>query len=249
VIQKISSRASAAKTEVHIWLDINVGMNRTGIAPGNEAIRLCKKIASLPGLVFEGLHVYDGHLHEPDFEKRIKLSNEAFAPVNEMITELQKSFPGAVKVVAGGTPTFPVHALRKDVELSPGTLLLWDWGYGSKFTDLEFQHAAVLVTRVVSKPGKDMLCLDLGHKAVASEMPHPRAIFPDINDYSFTTHSEEHLVIKTSESGNFNVGDPVYCIPWHICPTVDRHDKVYVVVNNKVTGQWNVEARRREITF
>jgi D-serine deaminase-like pyridoxal phosphate-dependent protein len=224
-------------------------MNRTGIAPGEEAIKLCKKIASSPGLVFEGLHVYDGHLHEADFEKRIKLSNEAFAPVIDMITELKKSFPGSVKIVAGGTPTFPVHALRKDVELSPGTLLLWDWGYGSKFKDLEFQHAAVLLTRVVSKPAKDMLCLDLGHKAVASEMPHPRAIFPDIHNYTFATHSEEHLVIKTSESGNFNVGDPLYCIPWHICPTVDRHDKVYVVENNKVTGQWNVEARRRELNF
>ncbi len=249
VIEKISALATATKTEVNVWLDINVGMNRTGIAPGNEAIRLCKKIASSSGLVFEGLHVYDGHLHEPDFEKRIKLSNEAFAPVNDMITELKKSFPGTVKIVAGGTPTFPVHALRKDVELSPGTLLLWDWGYGSKFKDLDFQHAAVLLTRIVSKPAKDMLCLDLGHKAVASEMPHPRAIFPEINDYSFATHSEEHLVIRTSESGNFNVGDPLYCIPWHICPTVDRHDRVYVVVNNKVTGQWNVEARRRELNF
>ncbi len=249
VIEKISSEASVAKTEVQIWLDINVGMNRTGTQPGAEAIRLYKKISTLPMLKAAGLHVYDGHMHEPDFSARVRICNEAYAPVEKMIAELEKTEKGKIGIVAGGTPSFPVHALRKDVELSPGTLLLWDWGYGSKFKDLEFQHAAVLLTRVVSKPGKDLLCLDLGHKAVASEMLHPRAIFPDINDYSFVTHSEEHLVIKTPDADSFNVGDTLYCIPWHICPTVDRHDKVSVVVNNKVTGRWNVEARRREISF
>lgn len=249
VIEKISSEAIASKTDVHLWLDINVGMNRTGIAPGKEAINLCKKISASPGLFFEGLHVYDGHLHEPDFEKRRTLSNEAFSNVTSMVAEMKNFFSDPIKIVAGGTPTFPVHALRKDVELSPGTLLLWDWGYGSKFKDLDFQNAAVLVTRVVSKPAKGFLCLDLGHKAVASEMPHPRVIFPDISDYTFTTHSEEHLVIKTGEADNFNVGDPIYCIPWHICPTVDRHDKVSVVVNSKVKERWNVVARRREINF
>ena len=91
-----------------------------------------------------------------------------------LIEELKNEGISPVKIIAGGTPTFPIHALRKDVETSPGTLLLWDWGYSSSFTDMRFFHAAVLLTRIISKPGIDLLCLDLGHKAVASEMPHPR---------------------------------------------------------------------------
>jgi D-serine deaminase-like pyridoxal phosphate-dependent protein len=249
IAEQLSSGTTASKKKINVWIDINVGMNRTGIVPGKEAISLFNKILSLPGLNFEGLHIYDGHLHEPDFEKRVKLSNDAFSLAENLESEIKKTYAGHVKKIAGGTPTFPVHALRKDVELSPGTLLLWDRGYGTKFTDLEFKNAAVLLTRVVSKPGKDLLCIDLGHKAVASEMPHPRVFFPEINEFTVTTHSEEHMVIRTSEAEKFNTGDTIYCIPWHICPTVDRHDKVSVVINNKVTGTWKVEARRREITF
>jgi len=152
-------------------------------------------------------------------------------------------------VIAGGTPTFPLHALRENVELSPGTLLLWDWGYSSSFKDMTFEHAAVLLTRVVSKPAKDLLCLDLGHKAVASEMPQPRIKILGIEKYTIVGHNEEHMVLRTNEASKYKPGDHFYAVPWHICPTVDRHDWVYVVRDNKVTGQWAVEARKRKITF
>ncbi len=91
-----------------------------------------------------------------------------------------------VRIVAGGSPTFPGHATREDVETSPGTILLWDYGYSSSFTDMDFMHAAVLFTRVVSKPAMDLICLDLGHKAVGSEMPQPRIMIPGIDDYTIT---------------------------------------------------------------
>src|SRR5947207_2782744 len=83
---------------------------------------------------------------------------------------------------AGGSPTFPIHASHTDRECSPGTTVLWDFGYGDKYPDLAFQPAAVLLTRVISKPGPDRLCLDLGHKAVAPEMPHPRVRLLELPD-------------------------------------------------------------------
>src|SRR5690606_31628039 len=85
-------------------------------------------------------------------------------------------------IVAGGTPTFPFHAARPDVECSPGTTVFWDHGYSTNLPDLDFLPAVMLLTRVVSKPGPQRVCLDLGHKAVASEMPHPRARFMEIPD-------------------------------------------------------------------
>ena len=132
---------------------------------------------------------------------------------------------------------------------SPGTLLLWDYGYSSTFSDMDFLHAAVLLTRIVSKPSKDLLCLDLGHKAVASEMPQPRIKILGLDDYAIINHNEEHMVIRTSEADKLKIGDPLYAIPWHICPTVDRYDTVSAVYRNEVAGQWNVEARKRKITF
>jgi D-serine deaminase-like pyridoxal phosphate-dependent protein len=249
VIIQLSDMARKTGIETHVWLDMNCGMNRTGVVPGEKAVRLYKRILDSPMLVAEGLHVYDGHIHEPDLVQRSKICNDSFIPVQNLIEELKSEGISPVKIIAGGTPTFPVHAKREDVELSPGTLLLWDWGYSSSFTDIEFNHAAVLLTRIISKPSKDLICLDLGHKAVASEMPQPRIKILNFEKYTIINHNEEHMVIRTPEAGKYKTGDHLYGIPWHICPTVDRHDTVYVINNNSVTGQWIVEARKRKLTL
>jgi D-serine deaminase-like pyridoxal phosphate-dependent protein len=247
-IKRISERSVKNNIPAEVWLDINAGMNRTGIMPGEEAVTLYRLIVSSPMLVAGGLHVYDGHIHEHDPALRKKLCAEAFAPVNEMLSVLKKEGIDNIGIIAGGTPTFPVHASAGNADLSPGTTLLWDYGYSMAYRDLDFLHAAVLLTRVVSKPAPGLLCLDLGHKAVASEMPHPRVVFPELEDYSFTGHNEEHLVIRTAEADRFHTGDVLYGIPWHICPTIDRHDKAVVVKNNNAAGEWEIVARKRKIT-
>jgi D-serine deaminase-like pyridoxal phosphate-dependent protein len=249
VIIQLSDMSRITGIKTHVWLDINTGMNRTGVIPGEKAARFYKRIIDSPMLVAEGLHVYDGHIHEPDVSLRSKICNESFISILSLVEELKGEGISPVKIIAGGTPTFPVHAKRGNVELSPGTLLLWDWGYSSSFTDMEFDHAAVLLVRIISKPAKDLLCLDLGHKSVASEMPQPRIRILDFEKYTIISHNEEHMVIRTPESGKYRTGDPLYGIPWHICPTVDRHDTVYVINDHNVTAQWTVEARKRKITL
>jgi D-serine deaminase-like pyridoxal phosphate-dependent protein len=249
IIHQLSRMARTMGTETPVWLDINSGMNRTGIVPGEDAIRLYKLIGSLPMLKAAGLHVYDGHIHEKDPDLRKQICNDSFRPVQKMIDELKNDGNGPVSIVAGGSPTFPVWASRGDAEASPGTTILWDYGYSSSFPDMDFLHAAVLLSRIVSKPAKELVCLDLGHKAVASEMAPPRIMIPEIENYSFISHSEEHMVISTPDAGRLSPGDPLYSIPWHICPTVDRYDTVYVVNGSEVTGEWKVEARKRRITI
>lgn len=248
-ISRISEHAIKNNSTTEVWLDINAGMNRTGIIPGESAIKLYKQIVSSPMLVAGGLHVYDGHIHEPDAMLRKQLCSEAFAPVSDMLGKLNSEGYKGVKVIAGGTPSFPIHATYGNAVLSPGTTILWDYGYSQSFKDLDFLHAAILLTRVVSKPAPGLLCLDLGHKAVASEMPHPRVVFPELPDYRFTGHNEEHLVISTNQAERYRTGDILYCIPWHICPTIDRHDKAVVIRNNVAECEWSVEARKRRITI
>jgi len=224
-------------------------MNRTGILPGEEAVNLYKLIHSLPGSEVRGLHVYDGHIHEKDFPERQAVCRKAFSPVSWMIEELGREGFTHVRIVAGGSPTFPVHASSPRTETSPGTVLLWDYGYASSFPDLDFSFAAVLFTRIISKPADDLVCIDLGHKAVGSEMPQPRIHILDFLDYTITGHNEEHMVIRTPGADGLSPGDVLYAVPRHICPTVDRYDSVYVVRDAMASDQWKVEARRRQITF
>lgn len=249
IIMQLSAKAVIAKETAQIWIDINNGMNRTGITPGEEAENLFKMINELPGLSPAGLHVYDGHLRNPDPDLRKKDSDEAFEPVRLLRKRLTDMGMNPVEVVAGGTPTFPCHAQRPGVELSPGTLLLWDFGYSSSFPDMDFFHAAVLLARVISKPAAGIICIDLGHKAVASEMAQPRIKIAGIENYTITGHNEEHMVIRTEESGKFKTGDHIYALPYHICPTVDRYETVSVVMDGSATGEWKVEARKRKISI
>lgn len=248
-IEALNAAALAAGMQVRVMLDLNVGQDRTGIRPDAAAAALYRRIAALPGLIPAGLHAYDGHLHQTDAAERAAACAAAFAPVRALRDALLAAGLPVPVIVAGGTPTFPMHAASDDVECSPGTCVLWDAGYARKLPDLDFLPAAVLLTRVISRPAPGRLCLDLGHKAVASEMPHPRVIFPALPDAAAVMHNEEHLVVETAAAADFPVGSVLAGIPWHICPTVALHSFVHVARRNSVTETWPVTARTRRIRF
>lgn len=242
-LNEINNRAIEEKISVSIWLDINNGMDRTGVEPNNEACGIFQKIASASNLNAKGLHVYDGHIRESDYSKRKQVCDNAFSHVLDLKKNIEKKGILIDKIVAGGTPTFPIHAKRENVEVSPGTSLLWDDRYGTAFEDLKFIHSAVLIGSIISKPSKDLICINLGHKSVASEMDFPRLSFLNLKNTEQIGHSEEHLVVKCNESDKYPVGMICYSIPSHICPTVPKFSKVLTVDEGEVIGEWKVSAR------
>ena len=246
-IGNLSDAAARASTRIEVVLDLDIGQHRTGVAPGEQALNLYRLIASLPALSPGGLHAYDGHIHDTDVSARAAACEAAYAPVEVLRRKIERAGLPVPRVVAGGTPTFPMHARREGVECSPGTCVFWDAGYARNLPDLDFLPAAVLLTRVVSKPAANRLCLDLGHKAVAAEMPHPRVVFLELTDAKPVMHSEEHLVIESAQADRFAVGDGLHGIPWHICPTVAWHDEVVVVRNGRAEERWKVTARGRSL--
>ncbi len=227
--QFLENYAQSLGIPLDVFLDLDTGMERTGIKPGPEALALYQQLAASSWLHPRGLHAYDGHLHLADPEQRTAACTASFQTVLELIEALENEGIQPEEVICGGTPTLPIHAAYPERTLSPGTVLLWDWGYSSKFHDLDFQHAAVILTRIVSKPAANKLCLDLGHKALASEMAPPRVHFFGLPPYELVGHSEEHLVISLADADQFSVGDVLYGIPIHICPTMALHDWVWAV--------------------
>ncbi|HTJ52926.1 MAG TPA: D-TA family PLP-dependent enzyme [Cyclobacteriaceae bacterium] len=244
----IASVFERRNIHIDVFIDLNVGMNRTGITPSN-AFALFEECTTLKGITVKGLHAYDGHLRDPDMAVRTQQCNDAFAQVETLRTTLGDAFNENLVVVAGGTPTFPIHAKRNDVECSPGTFIYWDKGYQSILHEQPFLFGALVITRVVSKPTEDTICVDLGHKSIASESPlDKRVYFLNAPNLVPTGHSEEHLVLKITDNTTYEIGDVLYGVPHHICPTVALHDQVQVVKENKVTGQWKTLARNRVLT-
>ncbi len=249
VVAELSAMADTNDIVIPIFLDLNTGMDRTGIEPGEKAIRVYQAIWDAPGLEVNGLHNYDGHIRHPDLHERKQACDKAFDKVLSLKTEIENQQMDVPVLIAGGTPTFPIHAKREGVEASPGTTLLWDERYDSLFDDLKFHQAAILFCRIISKPKKNLLCLDLGHKAIAPEMDFPRVKLLGLEHCEQVSQSEEHLVVRCADTSSNAIGDPIFAIPMHICPTVAKYPKLMVIAGGEITGTWEVAARNYKITI
>jgi D-serine deaminase-like pyridoxal phosphate-dependent protein len=234
-------------------LDLDIGQHCTGIAAGADAVALYELIAKLPGLRPGGLHVYDGHNHQENLAERSAAVHSQFAPVLALRAELEKKGFPVPRLVVGGTPTFPIYAKLQlpGLECSPGTCFLHDHGYGSRFADMTgFSPAALVLTRVISRPTANRVTLDLGYKAVASDPPAgQRCVLLNVPDYKPVLQNEEHFVVETPAAGQFKPGDEVYGVPTHICPTCAMHKQAYVVEDGRVMERWDIVARDRVLSI
>ena len=248
--KSISAHAFHNDIKIPVHIDLNVGMNRTGIIPGDEAIELYKACGNLNGIKPTGLHAYDGHIRDPGINQRTIECDSAFEPVLAMQNLLvQQGFSEPI-IVAGGSPTFPIHAKRKNRECSPGTFIYWDKGYQRSFEEQSFLTAALVVTRIISLPDERRLCLDLGHKSIAAENNlDSRVYFLNAPDLKFISQSEEHLVVETPSNHSFKVGDVFYGLPVHICPSVALYERALIIENNELTKEWKTVARDRKISI
>lgn len=250
-VAAIDAYFESKQLRLDVMVDLDVGMHRTGIQPGDAAAALYRAISTSRSLRPAGLHVYDGHNHLPDLAERTDSVHALMQPVRDLIEQLTRQGLQVPRVVCGGTPTFTIFAPMQIpgvlIELSPGTCVLSDHGYASAYRDMDgFRSAAVLMTRVVSKQHAGQLTLDLGHKAVAADPPAgKRCHFLGIPDAQELKQNEEHLVIQTSQAEQFALGDELYVLPTHICPTVALHSHMHVVSGGQIRGQWRVAARDR----
>ncbi|TZF82642.1 D-TA family PLP-dependent enzyme [Pedobacter sp. BS3] len=232
-----------------VFIDLNAGMGRTGIHPG-KAFELFEQLMQLRGIEVKGFHAYDGHIRDKGLAERTAHCNRDFEPVETLRRQIRDKGYAFPLLIAGGSPTFAIHAERENVECSPGTFIFWDKGYHDTIPEQEFLFAAVVLTRVISLPDETKICIDLGYKALASENDLQNRVYflnaPYLKPYS---HSEEHMVIDIGKKHTFSIGDELFALPVHICPTVAMYDDGNIVTNRQCKTQWKIEARGRKITI
>ncbi len=235
-----------------VLMDVDPGMGRTGIDPLDEAaVELYQMICSTPPVTCGGLHWYDGHHRQPDIVERAAVIQNAWGPLTQLRDQLaMQGFP-VPKVVVAGTGSFPVLAEmgEPDLELTPGTIVLYDVSYYENFADLKFRPAAGVLTRVVSCNRPGYLTLDCGHKSISPDQPAgQRTFIPELPDAVEVGHTEEHLVIQTSRAFEYSPGDHLVTLPRHVCPTSALHQVAHVVEDGKVVDQWPIVGRDRMLS-
>lgn len=242
--------AEKSNLKLKVYLDLNTGMNRTGISIHKNWGDLIDEIATLKNLHFAGIHIYDGHL-KGDVKERTAVASNLFFSINEEIENIEKKLGYELKIVAGGSNTFPFYATQKNVECSPGTFVFWDSNYQIHLPEQNFEPALVIVGTIISKPTTSTFCIDIGYKAVASENPIDKRLVI-LNDENLIpiAHSEEHLIIENQGKNEYTIGDTIYAQPYHVCPTCALYDSVQVVnAAHEICDQWQVVARSRKINI
>lgn len=249
IASQLSELGKKNNITLRVYIDLNAGTNRTGIAPGDPAEKLYRECLPLTYLQVIGFHVYDGHLRQLDIGERKKACDEGYREIDTVYQRL-KSEGHSLEIIAGGSTTFTIHANRPEVVCSPGTFIYWDQGYGEGLPEQPFEPAALVMTRIISLPAPGLICLDLGHKSISAENPLTnRVTFLNAGNLTPVSQSEEHLVMKTTEDRPYQVGDVFYGIPYHICPTVALYDHVSTIEKGNKTGEWKVLARDKQLTY
>jgi len=246
-LELLGKAAMANNCHIFVLIDVNLGMDRTGVLPELlESFYI--KANKINGLKIKGFHCYDGHLNNSDLKERKDAANSAAEKFWKIKESLDKQGYEIPVIVMGGTPTFSCHRQIPDIYLSPGTFFVQDYGYNSKFKDLDFNMGAAILSRVISHPNKGLFTIDTGTKAIATD-PAVRGIIIDLPQAKPVLHNEEHWVWSIQENQMPPIGTVIYVIPFHICPTSALYSHVTVVKDGKVLDTWEVGARNRKITI
>ncbi len=243
-------------SRVGIFLDINPGMNRTGIeqSHSDEVVKLVRTIGA-GGLEFRGLHYYDGQHRELDERERAKAAHRGYDRLLEIVKEIERMGVRVPEVITAGTPTLPCslsydgfRAAEFIHRISPGTVVYSDASSLLQLPEKYGYRPAVLVmTRVVSHPRAGIVTCDAGHKAVSADAGVPTCVVVGHPELTPLSPSEEHLPLEVEGGGvGPQVGETLYLLPRHICPTVNNFDDALLVRNSEIERVEKVSARGHE---
>ncbi|MDO4739784.1 MAG: D-TA family PLP-dependent enzyme [Eubacteriales bacterium] len=245
--QGLSEAAQREGVEANVLLDVNVGMDRTGLSPA-AAPEFFRSAQALPNIRMRGLHCYDGHIHDHGLARRQERAAVGAKCASLLRAELAAQGFDCGVVIMGGTPTFPCHAHEEGVFLSPGTLFVSDHGYCSSFPDIAVQPAAAVLARVVSHPAEGLFTIDAGVKAISADAS-PRGVIAGMEDKCEPVLCNEEHWVFSMRAGFAQerpaIGTILYVIPGHICPTNAMYDAAYVCSGGQLVGIWRVAARDR----
>ncbi len=244
--------ADAIPEALGVFVDVDPGMNRSGLAPERHAEIV--GVAVRAGPRFRGVHCYDGHLVKVDPATRREAVFAGYDRVQPALDAIEAAGPRIGEVVTSGTPTFraacayPRFAARRGVvhRVSPGTVVYHDARSAECVPDLNLAPAAVLMTRVVSHPAPDIVTCDAGSKSIAAEWGDPCAYVIGHPGLEPLTPSEEHLPLRVRSGAAPARGSVLYLVPRHVCPTVNLAERALLVDGDDVQVA-SVAARGHEL--
>ena len=251
----VENEAQAAAWEgsgVGLFIDVNPGMDRTGIdqTRTGDIVALAKRI----GPALRGLHYYDGQIHAPDPDERRAEAFRGYDMLMRVVEAVRSAGCAVEEVITSGTPAMPSGLAYPEFtgagfvhRVSPGTVVYNDFTSLGQLAEIDYRPAALVVARVVSHPTPDRFTCDAGHKSVSADAGVPTCQVLGRPDLVPLKPSEEHLPVQVAAGAERPaIGDFVYLIPRHVCPTVNNFDEALLIEGGRIVGTERVSARGHE---
>jgi D-serine deaminase-like pyridoxal phosphate-dependent protein len=241
---------------VGLMIDLNVGMDRTGIEPDVEKVVSLARLTLERGLDLAGLHAYDGHLMMlPPTGRNAKVSASIELLVR-LLESLQRRGIQIKNVVTSGSTTFHCAVLDGRLsmtgvrhQVSPGTVVYSDMTTAERLESIDYETAVHVLSRVLSAPTRGVVTCDAGHKAVSADAGVPTCVVVGQPSLTAAAPSEEHLPIRGSMNELPQVGELIELAPRHVCPTVNLFNTAILVESDGSSRLLEIEARGHEASI
>jgi D-serine deaminase-like pyridoxal phosphate-dependent protein len=256
LVDKSTEIGSWIGTPTGLFIDINPGMDRTGV--GRQCLEEAAAIAAEikhAGLEFRGVHFYDGNSTEANLEERTEHAHKRYDELLQLIKGLEARGIAVNEVITSGTPAVPCALSYRGLweakfrhQVSPGTVVYNDASsLGQLPAEYGLAPAALVVSRVISHPTARIFTCDAGHKSVSVDSGVPHCLFLGHPEYEAMKPSEEHLPCLVQDGRSLPaIGSVLYLIPRHVCPTVNNFDWAAMVEKGGISATERVTARGRE---
>lgn len=252
VLCEVPEAVAEIPAGVGVFVDLNPGMDRTGI-PLHDDARLRATLRAA-GARLVGVHFYDGHLHQADPLARRAAVHRGYAELAQSLDALERGGPTVREVVTAGTPAL-LDALafaglaRADRAhcVSPGTVVYHDLRSEEENPKLGLRPAALVLARVVSRPAPGRVTCDAGSKSIAAEAGDPCAMVLGRPELVAGRPSEEHLPFDGPSAGLPERGAVLQLVPRHVCPTVNLAEQALIVERGALLEVAPVSARAHEL--
>lgn len=240
-LNEMASAARRAGVLAGVLVDLNVGQQRCGVEPGQEALALARLASNTPSVELRGLMGYEGHLQA--IRSRTERAAKTSAAMRSLVDSarlLQAAGLRCDVVSAGGTGTYDISGRFEGItEIQAGSYALLDTDYGEM--GLPFEHAFAVLGTVISRPARDRCVADCGHKSITKD--HGNPIVRGIEGASVTSLNDEHATIVLPSGAPVEVGDRIQLLPSHVDPTINLHDVFFAMEGDRVVDLWPIAAR------
>ena len=229
-----------AGAEIGVLVDVNVGMPRCGVQP-DAAAELASRVAETPGVRLRGLMGYEGHaVGIPERDKREHVTRSAVESLLSAVSAVRDAGLPCGIVSAGGTGSYDITGRIEGItEIQAGSYALMDTAYEK--LDMSFLQAFWVLGTVISRPAPGLCVADSGHKAGTEDHGNPDV--DGVEGASVLFLSDEHASITLPPESAITVGDRIRLVPSHTDPTINLHDVIYVLEDDRVTDVWPIAAR------